>query len=399
MTMPPLGSGRRGGLSAIDRRALLSVAIQFFVNGALFASFVPRLPEIRDDVGVSTATLGVLLAIGALAGLGGSVVVGPLIERFGTRRVLIGAAAALCASLPVIGFATTPAVLLVGLAAMSVFDVLVDSAMNIQGSWISARRTSPVMNRLHGLWSLGTVVGGFAATRLAAAGVSLQWHLLGVACILGAVLVVVGRGLLRSDEYDRRPDGVSEAGADDPVVRRGRLRVPLVLLGVAGACSIAMELTSSDWAAFRLSDDFDASPGVAGLAFVAFTVGMTTGRFGGDAMIVRFGQRRVADVGIALAMASLGVAGLFPNRWVVVLAYLLAGLGIATQFPKLYDDAAKYRGRPGAGLGALTGGSRIAMLVTPMLVGGLAATSLSVGAATAMVTLPAALVFIVVTRR
>ena len=38
------------------------------------------------------------------------------------------------------------------------------------------------------------------------AGVSLRWHLLGVACILGAVLVFVGRGLLRADEYDRSAD-------------------------------------------------------------------------------------------------------------------------------------------------------------------------------------------------
>lgn len=389
----PTTSGMRNGLSPSDRRALLSVAVQFFVNGALFASFVPRLPEIRNDVGVSTATLGVLLALGALAGLAGSAVVGPLIGRFGTRRVLIGGAAALCCSLPVIGFATVPAVLLIGLASMSVFDVLVDSAMNTQGSWLSGRRSSPVMNRLHGLWSLGTVVGGFSATRLAAAGVSLQWHLLGVSCILAVVLVFVGRGLLREDEYV-----VEEVDHDLRPMRRTRSVMPLVLLAVAGGCSIAMELTSSDWAAFRLSDDFAASPGVAGLAYVAFTAGMTTGRFGGDSMIVRFGQRRVADVGIAVTVVSLAIAAFFPNQWVVMVAYLFAGLGVATQFPKLYDDAAKYRGSPGAGLGALTGGSRIAMLATPVLVGGLAATTLSVGAATAIVTLPAAVVFLFVTR-
>ena len=43
---------------------------------------------------------------------------------------------------------------------MTGFDVLVDVSMNMQASWLSARRHTPVMNRLHGLWSLGTVVGG-----------------------------------------------------------------------------------------------------------------------------------------------------------------------------------------------------------------------------------------------
>jgi hypothetical protein len=83
----------------------------------------------------------------------------------------------------------------------------------------------------------------------------------------------------------------------------------------------------------------------------------------------------------------------------VLVAFVFAGLGIATQFPKLYDDAAKFPGRPGAGLGALTGGSRLALLATPALVGALAGTSLSVGAATAIVTLPAALVFVMASRR
>jgi MFS family permease len=382
-------------LSPADRRALASVATQFFVNGALFASFVPRLPEIRDRVDIETNTLGVLLAVGALSGLVGSATVGRLIERFGTRHLLIGAGIALCSSLPLIGFATIPAVLVVGLALMSIFDVLVDSAMNLQGSWISGRRSAPVMNRLHGLWSLGTVIGGFAAAQLAGAGVSLRWHLLVVAGVMLCVVLCVGHGLLRADELSHDPASEVDTGLGPP----GRSRGPLLLLAMAGGCSIAMELTSSDWAAFRLSDDFDALPGVAGLAYVAFTVGMTGGRFGGDALILRFGQTRVADIGIAVTIAGLATASFVPNRWIVMAAFLVAGLGIATQFPKLYDDAAKYPGRPGAGLGALTGGSRIMFLAAPILVGALANTRLSVGAATAALTLPAALAFIAITRR
>jgi len=377
-----------------DNRALLSVAVQFFVNGLVVASFVPRLPEIRDRIDVSTTTLGVLLAMGSAAGLLGSVTVGRFIERFGTRHVLIGGALALVSALALIGVATTPAVFLVGLMALSSMDVLVDSAMNTQGSWISGRREVPVMNRLHGLWSLGTVVGGLVASQAAASGVSLQTHLFVASGLLFAVVVFVGRGLLPVDEYRHEPTGESTA-----TVSRVRLRMPLVLLGLASGCSIAMEMTSSDWAAFRLSDDFGAAAGVAGLAYVAFTAGMTGGRFGGDWAISRFGASRVFNVAITMTMVAVATASFVPNRWVVLVAFVFAGLGIATQFPKLYDDAAKFPGRPGAGLGALTGGSRLALLATPALVGALAGTSLSVGAATAIVTLPAALVFVMASRR
>jgi fucose permease len=379
-----------------DNRALLSVAVQFFVNGLVVASFIPRLPEIRDRIDISTATLGALLAIGSAAGLLGSLAVGRLIERFGTRQVLIGGALALVSALAVIGVATTPAMFLVGLMGLSSMDVLVDSAMNSQGSWISGRRNVPVMNRLHGLWSLGTVVGGLVAAQAAASGVSLETHLLVASALFFAVVVFVGRGLLTTDEFvTAHVENSAAAG----VSNRARRRLPLVLLGLASGCSIAMEMTSSDWAAFRLSDDFGAAAGVAGLAYVAFTAGMTSGRFGGDWLIARFGPERVFNVAISMTVIALVVAAFAPNQWVVLGAYVASGLGIATQFPKLYDDAAKFPGRPGAGLGALTGGSRLALLLTPALVGALAGTGLSVGAASALVTLPAAGIFVLASRR
>lgn len=395
------------GLSVADRRALTSVAVQFFVNGLLFASFVPRLPEIRDRIGIGNDDLGRLLAIGALSGLIGSIVVGRMVERFGTRRLLVVAGVCLCASLSIIGVATVPAVLVIGLAAMSIFDVLVDSSMNLQGSWISGRRRAPVMNRLHGLWSLGTVVGGVGASQLAGIGVSLRTHLVAVSLILLVVVIGVGAGLLRTDEHggvdrDRDMDVVIPPTSGSPGVAgisRRWIRGPLLLFAVAGASSIAMEMTSSDWAAIRLSDDFGASPGIAALAYVAFTTGMTGGRFGGDSMIVRFGHQRVADLGMVMTIVGLVAAAFVPNQWIVLLGYLVAGLGVATQFPKLYDDAAKHPGRLGAGLGALTGGSRIALLGTPVLVGTLASSRLSVGAATALVALPAAALFAVISRR
>jgi hypothetical protein len=48
-------------------------------------------------------------------------------------------------------------------------------------------------------------------------------------------------------------------------------------------------------------------------------------------------------------------------------------------------------------MGAMTGGMRVAYLVTPAAVGGLAGTTLSVGDAIAIFTLPAAIGLVVVT--
>jgi hypothetical protein len=57
-------------------------------------------------------------------------------------------------------------------------------------------------------------------------------------------------------------------------------------------------------------------------------------------------------------------------------------------------DATVDRSGP-AGLGALTGGSRIGILTAPLVVGTLAAGSLSVGTATAVITVPSIAGFVV----
>jgi hypothetical protein len=75
------------------------------------------------------------------------------------------------------------------LALIMLLDPIVDVAMNIQGSNISARRKKPVMNRLHGLWSVGSVVGGLIASIMAVLTVSLQWHLLFTSLILSLLLL------------------------------------------------------------------------------------------------------------------------------------------------------------------------------------------------------------------
>lgn len=378
-----------------DRRALQAVAVQFFVNGAVFASFVPRLPEIRTRLGLSLDELGLVLASGSAIGLLASMLSPRIIDAIGTRRALVSFVLVLLCGLQVIGAASTWWVLLAGMAVMLTADGVVDIAMNLQGSWLSARRHAPVMNRLHGLWSLGTVVGGIAAAQAAASGLSLQAHLLVVGAVLLGALGFVGTGLLRTDEGgDAEPvDGTRPA-------RRTRERwIMLIVLAVSGSFALTVELVSSDWAAFRLSEDFGASAGFAGLAFVAFTVGMTTGRLGGDSVLMRVGGDRLLRGAIVVSGIGLAVASFAPNRWAVLAGYVIAGIGISTFFPKLYDDAAKFPGRRGAALTWLRAGSGATALIIPVAVGVLAASRLSVGAATAILTLPCALGFLLMSLR
>jgi MFS family permease len=380
-------------LSSRDRRALAAVAVQFFANGAMTASFIARAPQIRDRIGVSVEGYGLLLTISATFGVLGSLLAGRIVHAASTRRVLIAGAVVMVLSLPVIGGARSPAVWLIGMFSYVFVDTLVDISMNLQGSWISARRHTPIMNRLHGLWSLGLLAGGLGAAAANAAGMSPFVHLTIVSIVMVGVLAVATHNLLPTDEDGH---GDEPTAAPSPTGRR-LSRAPLVLLVLAGVFAVLMEVTGGDWATFRLTDDFDATAAVASLAFVAYSVGMAVMRFGGDFLQPRLGRMGLHRLSVAIAIVGFVVATLIPDQTVSIVGFFLIGLGVATFMPKLYDDAARLPGRRGAGLGAMTAGMRIAFLLTPVFVGGLAGTSLSVGQAVAIYSLPAAVGLVVVT--
>jgi MFS family permease len=328
--------------------------------------------------------------LGSIAGLVGSLFTGRVIARFGTRRVLIFGGILSVGSLPIIGFATSPAMLVVGLTGVLFFDVFIDVSMNVQGSELSARRHTPVMNRLHGLWSLGTVTGAVATVALVRAGVDAPTQLAGTAVLLIGALVYISPGLLPvdADPHELEP---AKAGEGRPAVQPVSRRFVGLSLAIGGAAAMTLEVSNGDWATFRLTDDLGASAGIAGLAFLGLTGGMTVGRLGGDWVQVRLGSALLLRVATVVAGVGSAVAALVPNIAVSIGGFFVAGLGIATLFPQLYDRAARAPGRAGSGFSAMLIGQRSAAIVSPLVVGALADTDvLGVGEAMAIVVLPAA---------
>ncbi len=401
---PVIGRERPG-----DRRALQSVSVQFFANGVVYASFIPELPEIRDRVGISIGALGLVLTLASISGLIGSLLTGRVIARLGTRRVVIIGTIMSIGSLPIVGFATAPAMLVLGLVGLLFFDVFIDVAMNVQGSVLSSRRRTPVMNRLHGLWSLGGVTGGVITVLVNRADVSVQVHLAVITVALFGVSLFVVPGLLRVDEpHEAGPstpvgEGLhgTEVMATDEVedaIRHRRFGPAAVVLAIGGATAMILEVGNGDWAAFRLSVDFDSSAGVASAAFLLMTVGMTIGRLGGDWVQVRTGSMRLRRLGIAVAGVGSVLATLIPVEGVALVGFLVAGLGTSVLFPQLYDQAARLPGPPGSGFAAMLIGQRSTGIVAPLVIGTLANTELfGVGGAMAVLVIPAAVVGLAIT--
>lgn len=379
----------------LDQRALKSVAVQFSINGMIAASYIPRLPEIRDSLNVDLATIGQILMMASLGGLLGSWLSGKLMTRFGTKNSMIFGTILVIILLPLVSFATTVWSLLLVLMMIMMLDPIVDVAMNIQGSNISARRETPVMNRLHGLWSVGSVIGGLLAAGMAAMAISLQWHLIGTSCLMALGLWYIGGGLLTSDEAI--PNTSNDTKKES---LKGCVPTSLWLFAILGATMVVPEIVGSDWAPFRAKDDLQTSAGIAGMAYVAFTSGMVAGRLAGDWVAAKLGKNKLLNYSMVVSGIGLSIACLVDITPVVFVGLAVAGIGISVLFPTLYDVAAQDDTRPSVALGALTAGTRVGLLIAPVSLGLLADSSVfSVGEAMAIVAMPCLLIAGVLARR
>ena len=337
------------------RRSTVSVALIFFVNGMVFSNWIPRISEVRDRMGVSNSGLGISLLGGGLGGFLGSMLVARVVRHVRTKTVVILASVIISGLVPLVAVVPNPLTFLLLMTCLGFSDVQNDVAFNAQGVMIQTRLGKPIMQRLHGMWSLGMVVGGLTALAMSALDVRLGVHLVGTSIVM---LVAVGwaiRGLLPNDDPH-----------DEEIVKPDtRVRTAFavtVAIGLMGSALAIIESLPSEWSSVVLNDVFNAGRWkAAGTAvFAAF---MLAGRLGGDHVVMRLGSRRTFDAGVWLCLASASLLAIAPVTPVAFVAYAGWGLGVSVLFPQLYEIAAKLPGLSAAhGLGAMTFGQRLGFL-------------------------------------
>ncbi|MEP6817424.1 MAG: MFS transporter, partial [Marmoricola sp.] len=158
-----------------------AVAISFLLNGFAFASWVSRIPETRDSLGLDNSGLGLLLlclAGGSLLALPSS---GALVARFGAAGVVRFGTLADALGLVAITLGVTALgsvwVTGVGLFCYGVGTGVWDVAMNVEGADVERRLRRTIMPRFHAAFSLGTVLGAGVGALIELLEIGMSWHL------------------------------------------------------------------------------------------------------------------------------------------------------------------------------------------------------------------------------
>ncbi len=355
----------------------------FLLNGVLFANLVPRFPELRARLDLTNTSLGTAIAAMPAGALLAGLFAPVLIRRFGSARTAAAGLVLLAVAVALVPLSGTWLGFAAVMLCAGALDAIVDVSMNAHGFRVQRRYGRSIVNAFHGLWSVGSVIGGLMGSAAAGLEIDLPVHLAISGAIFGACAVVATRSALPGHD-----DAEREVAQDVPVpglrgVRSAARPTVLVLacLGLLAACGAIVEDVGASWSAIYLRNDLGVAAAAAGLGFVALQVAMTAGRLFGDRVADRFGQRRVALAGGALVAAAMGFALAVPSLATTLVGLALAGFGVSTIVPAAMHTADELPGLPrGVGLAAVSWALRVGFLISPPIVGVIAdAVGLRVG--------------------
>jgi fucose permease len=349
-------------------RARIAVALVFGLNGFVFASWVSRLPAVRQALGLSTGQLGLLLlflSVGSILGLPMS---GPLVSRYGPARTVLGAALLVGIGLLLtsvgVGARAVPltgaGLLLIGLGIGS-WDV----AMNVEGADVERRLDRVLMPRFHAGFSLGTVAGALVGAGCAAVGLRVQLQLALTAVLAVAAVAACLRAFLPVTAHDEDAPAALRAST---AWRESRT----LLIGVMVLCFAFTEGTANDWLAISLVDGHGSSEAVGAFGYACFVATMTVARTVAGGLLARYGRTPVLRATAVVAVAGLLLVVLAPALPVVLVGAMLWGVGASLGFPVGMSAAADDPHGAAVRVSVVSSVGYTAFLAGPPLVGQLA---------------------------
>jgi MFS family permease len=356
------------------RTARVSVLTIFFLHGAVFGTWVSRIPAVKSEIGLSTGELGLAL-LGVAAGcLIAMPVAGWLVSRYGSRPVTATSSLCFCAAIALPGFATSQVLLASSLCILGLAAGAMDVSMNSHGVAVERAWRRPLMSGFHALYSIGGIAGSAMGGLAAGANVPPGAHFMSAAGIGLAITLLAIPGLLPSS---------TDATRSGPI----RLRVSHTLIGlsVLAFCFFLTEGAIADWSALYMRDVVAASVRTSAMGYAVFSAAMTTGRLGGDWLRRRIGSSTLIRIGSSIAIAGMGLALSLPHTGAVIAGFTLVGAGCSVVVPIVFAAAGTLADTtPGVALAFVTMSGYLGLFAGPPAIG-MAAESTSLRSALVIV--------------
>ena len=329
------------------RNALWAI---FFFMGVVSMGWVPRIPEIKEAVGLTNSQLGLVFIGSTIGAVLGAQLAGRAIHTFGTKKVISVAVLVMPVGLIGMASARTFTELFFALFVLGFGYANLDITSNTVAVEVENLVDRKWMVSFHGCWSTGafatTVLGGSIANF-----VEPRENLIGVALVSILFFIPLSRYML-SPDLDNHKGDHEDSSAKIPLF--GKKTAPLWWMGFGMLGGMIAEGSASDWGALLLKDSMGIGKGLNAAAFASFSLAMIISRFSGDWALTKFGPAatvRIGGYGGALIWGSaitiavpLSDSHPLPAFIIINIGFAAAGLGIGPMFPAFILAASRIPG-------------------------------------------------------
>ena len=323
--------------------ALRATCVVYVCLGFGTSAWLSRLPDVRDDLGLTPATIGTMLLIASLGSLLTLQTSGPIVTKIGARAsgrigVLIWALGIVCAGVGALNVSIPLATL--GLVLLAAGNGLWGATMNIEAGLVQAavRRTVvPIIQAMYAVGMLGGALLGALASQM---GLPLGAHLFGLAALeLLACGTAVGFYLTKEEvaalapAQDKGDGGEASSNKAKGLTRVAWREKQTVLIALMVMSAGLMEGAANDWLNLSMVDGYGYSTAAASAAFAFFLLMMTIVRFASPRLEARLGSPMLLRITFTGAVVGLLLVAFAPHHLFAVAGIALWGIGSALGFP------------------------------------------------------------------
>ena len=308
-----------------SQRALFACAcLGMLTFGIVLTTLGAVLPSVIERFGIDKAQAGSLFLLMTFGILAGSLVFGPMVDRYGYKGMLLLGTALIAVGLEGIAFAPSLATLRVAIALIGFGGGIVNGGTNALVADISAEEKGANLNLLGVFFGIGAVgvpftlamfTGEFAHSTLIAS--------VGAMVVVPFALIAV------------TPFPAPKLVQGFPLADAGKLaRDPLLLLmGFMLFLESGMEITVGGWTSTFVNEELALDEHRALVVLSLYWLGMMLSRLALGTVL-----RRVSSVKAMYTCITFGLAGavillMTRNPHIAAMAVFMLGIGFAATFP------------------------------------------------------------------
>ena len=315
----------------------------FLVYAFLLMSWIPRFPEIKANLGLNIGEFGTLISTAAIGGVVSLFLTGHLVHKYGVKRVILTNIWIMGAAYFFIVRTESLGIFLICNIAIGWSSSAYHISINAQGFSAMERVKELTIARLHGMWSLGTLLtaifSGFILNYI-----SISWHVGGLAVVATLVLTAIVQRLTpvlikpNQNEEEHLPlKTLFTSFRFDWLVSGGFLT------------AVFIEFSTGDWSAIFAKERIGVNPGLAALPYVVFMIAIITGRLNSGKLAKRFHVQRMirflAIFGGGGFLVFLAITVQIPEEHknialaTTCIAFAFAGIGSSVITPSFFAAA------------------------------------------------------------